>query len=426
MQSKETSSESTVTEHARFWLTYWVVYMVFMALARICYLTPIFGRIFYKSRFWKSAGAEFQLMFFLWIFGLPAALTSSAKTEKDFDGYEARPLQLLLRHVSPNLVSFQEQVSHAVPPAYWEQVLARSRNALDLLLLVRLISKDFHAWLLHVVEESHALVLPSITLLMPGFVTGYGVVYVQAIAPAAKSCKALNFDGLDSLGLVRINLEYWILNLLLAAFLEWLSPLLWWVPLSTHVTYLLWCHLSLPKTIEHWYNTFDQELQAFGILPRDENTQLSMTETRTAQFLRALAQTLPKGVDNPKDSRAELEANGSKEDESFSDALTQPANERYNDHDSPRSLKPDRDIQMQPNALKADNQVSHSRDETLGMGDSARGKNFSAKIKQAFQPEMNVMGMEDEGEASSSVMEDNSQSESRLRRSTRTRRRPDR
>lgn len=65
-----------------------------------------------------------------------------------------------------------------------------TKTMLDIAVMVRTISEERRDWLVHVVEEALVLTLPSITLLMPGFVTQFGVAYVQYMVPSTKSAEA--------------------------------------------------------------------------------------------------------------------------------------------------------------------------------------------------------------------------------------------
>jgi hypothetical protein len=77
--------------------------------------------------------------------------------------------------------------------------------------------------------------------------------------------------------------------------LAYFSAILWFVPFATHATFLLWCHLSLPKSIAQSYELIESELIAFGLLPGE--SELQFHETKTLQILQAVYSRLPSAAD---------------------------------------------------------------------------------------------------------------------------------
>ena len=191
-------------------------------------------------------------------------------------------------------------VSDAISKELWHKwVVSKTQTTLEIAVMVRLLSKERKEWLLHVVEEARVLTLPSITLLMPGFVTQFGVAYVQYMVPSAKSGQLQANSKSKKL----VYLQYWILHCGTAGFLEKLGSILWWVPFSTHMIFLLWSYLILPPTIQSWYGIFESELVAFGILPKGKAANTSapndgasiqtIHDTKTARLFQSLVRRLP-------------------------------------------------------------------------------------------------------------------------------------
>ncbi|KAI2508202.1 hypothetical protein MHU86_6253 [Fragilaria crotonensis] len=120
---------------------------------------------------------------------------------------------------------------------------------------------------------------------MPGFVTAYGVLYVNTIVPSAKVIPT------KSLAQTMDSLQYWILHALLSSLLTWWSGLLWWIPFSTHVIFILWCHLQY--TSATYYDSLERELQAFGLLPKGKANVVPVDQTITATMFRTLTKSLP-------------------------------------------------------------------------------------------------------------------------------------
>lgn len=157
---------------------------------------------------------------------------------------------------------------------------------------MRLLSDHSQTQLLTMLEYAHPFLVPAITLLMPGFITEYGVLYVKTIVPAAK----LKVPTTVSLSQTMDALQYWILHALLSGLLSWWSGLLWWIPFSTHAVFIVWCHLQY--TSAGYYTILEQELQAFGLLPQGKADVVSVDKTITATMLRSLAKSLPSAVDD--------------------------------------------------------------------------------------------------------------------------------
>lgn len=281
------SEESSVT----YWLRYWAVFSLVQAFGRFCYLVPFFGRIVTRHPMFYSIAAEVKLLFFVWLFGMERILGNTAK---DAFLAEALPLRLIQRHLIPMVLELQSKVSEAIPPATWQRmVTSKVKSMLEMLVMVRFLSSAWKDWIVQVLDEARVLVLPSITLMMPGFFTQFGVAYVQFVVPSAKSSQARG----ESAKL--LFLEYWVLHCLVAGGLTWFSSILWWIPFSTHCTFILWCYLVLPPTIREWYGLLESELVAFGLIKgTSPDAKMAIANTKTARLLHSLARRLPSGSDS--------------------------------------------------------------------------------------------------------------------------------
>lgn len=155
---------------------------------------------------------------------------------------------------------------------------------------------------------------------MPSFITRFGVAYVQFIVPSAKSTRALDGakrqskqDLVEIEDVVALHLQYWIIHCLVSCFLGYFSSILWWIPFSTHVIFLVWCHLSFPKSIAQSYGVLETELIAFGLLPG--KTEVQIHETRTAQVLHAVYSRLPSATESEKKHIEESQLESVQKDE---------------------------------------------------------------------------------------------------------------
>ena len=282
-----------VREEANFWLHYWIVLALFAGATRLSTYTPIVGRILSRSVWVKTSLAELELAFYVWIFGLPSVLTSTSTTEDDFrKSYETRPLQLIINRLKPVVIKTYEGTSGIIPESTWKALSDKANSFLELAVMMRLLSKERRDQLIHALEHSHPVLIPAITLLMPGF-TKYGILYITTIVTTARSSPAVN----GSLDRIMGRLEYWVLHIVVAGLLNWWKGLLWWIPFSGHAIFFLWCHLQTPKVTEAWYDVFEQELQAFGLL-RGAKKDTTVKDTVTAAVIQRIVNSLPSANDS--------------------------------------------------------------------------------------------------------------------------------
>jgi hypothetical protein len=275
-----------------FWLQYWGTYAIVQAFSSFCHMVPVFGRFVAKHPFFISFAAELKLFFFVWVFAMEALLGG---TTEDAFLAEALPLRLMTRHLNPILLDIEAVVSEAISKERWTRLVhGKAQRVLDVFVMVRFLSEKNKDWLLHVLDESRVLLIPSVTLFMPGFVTQFGVAYVQYLVPAAKSARARG----ESAQL--LCLQYWTLHCMFFGVLTWLSRLLWWIPFATHAVFIAWCNLSFPKTITEYFAVLEMELVAFGILSGDP--AVAVHDTKTAKLFAAITKRLPSAADNKDDA----------------------------------------------------------------------------------------------------------------------------
>eukprot|EP00934_Nitzschia_sp_Nitz4_P001131 Nitzschia sp. Nitz4//scaffold139_size61406//8450//11155//NITZ4_006447-RA/size61406-snap-gene-0.8-mRNA-1//-1//CDS//3329535813//1131//frame0 len=271
----------------RYWLRYWVVYGLVQCLGTVVSMIPIFGSFVAKHPYVLYVCSELKLLFFIWIFCMEKVIGAAEDTFLK----EAMPLNLLHKHVFPVLLDFECMVAESITRETWKSLVhSKATGALDVLTMLKLISDSRKEWILHFLEEGRTLVIPALCLFMPSFLTQYGVAYAQFVVPAAKSGRALDAKG-NKEHIELLYLQYWVVHCLVSGVLSYFATLLWWIPFSTHGTFLLWCHLSFPKSIRQTYETLETELVAFGLLPGD--SKIAVKDTRTAQMIQAVCSRLP-------------------------------------------------------------------------------------------------------------------------------------
>lgn len=262
-------------------------YAMVQALGQFCAMVPVFGRIVTRYPIFYLLAGETKLLFFTWLFGMEYMLSNTSN--KDAFMAQAMPGSLIKRFVTPLLLLLHERISELVPHDLWDKwVVSNAKNVLGGFVFIKIISERTKDWILHVLEETRAVIVPAITLLMPGFITSFGVAYVQYIIPSAKSATAKG----DANKLV--YLQYWVLNCAVAGLLAWFSGILWWIPFSNHGIFILWSYLSFPETIRRYYGKLESELISFGILRGDA---VELKDTLTARLFRALVSRLPSATD---------------------------------------------------------------------------------------------------------------------------------
>jgi len=216
---------------------------------------------------------------------------------------KARPLKLTERFLNPIILDLDAVVSQAISAKKWKTIVhSKAQRILDAFVFLRMLSEEREEWLLHMLEESRVLLIPSITLLMPSFATQFGVAYVQYLVPSAKSAHA---RGADSKFMF---LQYWVLHCIFFGLLTWLAPLLWWIPFSTHAIFIVWCNLSFPKTIHKFYAVLEMELIAFGVI--SGTSDVAVNDTNTMKLISAITKRLPSAQDG--DSTKPAKTNGQK------------------------------------------------------------------------------------------------------------------
>ncbi|KAL3816167.1 hypothetical protein ACHAXA_005503 [Cyclostephanos tholiformis] len=327
-------------------LKYWVVYAVLLAIVRTGRLLPIVGHVLNvstevdsttvsKGFFGKVSRAGFYtklrlrgkfvdeatLVFFIWLCFMPASIAGDevkqsitkvlsskrpipieSKPDNVIGG--SRPVDILYRKLSPavlatiNSSAFLKKGAigdcHGKESTFVSMAIQKFHSILDLFVLVRLISKESQDWLITTIVESSALLPALTTLFMPSYFTNYGVIYVSLVVPAGytiSSCDAIQITSQSvETTLLKINdsaryLQFWIVHAAVSMILASFGPILAWIPLSTHATWLLWAYVQLQSSTIKIYGWFEGEL-----------TKKSLSETAVARSTRWIIAVLPSNV----------------------------------------------------------------------------------------------------------------------------------
>mmetsp|Transcript_18502 Transcript_18502/g.40047 ORF Transcript_18502/g.40047 Transcript_18502/m.40047 type:complete len:614 (-) Transcript_18502:1307-3148(-) len=319
-------------------LKYWVVYAVLLAIVRTGKLMPVIGHVLNvtadnastphsKGFFGKKSGLytklrlpgkfveEVSLVFCVWLRLMPSSITgdspkkqsasvSKAPGSKNLDKHG--PVDILYGKLSPIVLSAMNSSAFIAKRALGESrdegstfmsvVIQKLQSFLDLFVMVRLISKESQQWLITTIVESSALLPAATTLLMPSYFTNYGVIYVSLIVPAGYSISSCNAIRNSSTKLETMMpktddasryLQFWMVHAALSLLLASLAPLLAWIPLSTHVTWLIWAYVQLESSTRKIYGWFESELG-----------KKSLDDTAIARSTRRIMAALPSNVEH--------------------------------------------------------------------------------------------------------------------------------
>jgi len=262
---------------------------------------------------------EVSLVFFTWLLLMPTSMTGDEVAKNVEVALSIikpppsrlsaaadlkRPMDIMFSMLSPlaltamNSSAFLTKMDNKSQPSFFASLIGKLETFFDIAVYTRLISKNTKKWLTNTIIESSALTPAAMTLLMPSYFTSFGVIYVSLVVPSgysANSCKAIREPSskLDKLMLKMEDasryLKFWTIHAVMSLILASLAPLLAWVPLSTHITWLLWACIQLESTTLRIFSFFESELG-----------QSNIEDTIVARSTRRLLAALPSNVHESK------------------------------------------------------------------------------------------------------------------------------
>jgi hypothetical protein len=343
IRTRLSENDKKVIEEASRLLQYWVVYGVLYALVETCSLLPIVGRILsnlggdtkpvstlwrrsrssWLDRFKPSASFynEIKLAFFLWLQLLPISQREGrdnsprkiSPRKRSKVAFSNHPIDIIYSRFSPFVISFvssstsfihgtRKDYSHSTVesnPPFILRVIEWCRSFLDVMIWTKLITEKTKHRIIAMLVELSDLLPAAITLFMPGYFTSYGVIYVQYLVPCAVSAHCYNgFHSMKSntetvkyMLLTSRYLQYWILQCIVEWIISSFEPVLAWIPLSTHMTWIIWAYLQLEGTSNRFYDVIEWDLVAFGLLPKcskHESGEVDVNNTSTMKVFNAI------------------------------------------------------------------------------------------------------------------------------------------
>ena len=206
-----------------------------------------------------------------------------------------------------------------------------SRTVLEAMVWTKIISEPTKNLILNTFHQCTSLLPAAITMMMPSYFTNYGVIYVRLLVPCANSsttCDAfeemkkevedenmiISDDGIAderwitiSFAMIR-HLQYWTIQAILSSILLSFAPVLAWVPLSTHMVWLVWAYAQLETSTKKLYALLEWELVAFGILKKNTSIsqgdmsgnvggkEMGVNETMTMQLVNKIMKKVPSSL----------------------------------------------------------------------------------------------------------------------------------
>eukprot|EP00956_Cyclotella_meneghiniana_P009766 scaffold13546_cov80-Cyclotella_meneghiniana.AAC.1 len=319
-------------------LKYWVVYSTLLAIAGMArllpfmqpflpidetkkssqgwkFFTPKVAKAGFLSRFRLSAAfvQEVMLIFFVWLLLMPQSFLRNDESVEKWKTRKKpksnRPVDILYNMLSPSVTSAMKSsafLSGKVEgSSYGVKAIQFLQSLLGALVFTRVLSESWKDVIIQTILESTALLPAALTLLMPGYFTSYGVIYVSLVVPAGYSIKVISQAGkstispdaiLSSMDDVSRYLQFWVVSVPTSTVLYWFEPVLAWIPLSTHATWLLWAFIQMKSPTRKIYTLMEDELIVFGILKshgKDESVNKDLNETILFRSVSRIIAALP-------------------------------------------------------------------------------------------------------------------------------------
>ena len=302
-------------------LKYWVVYAILLAISvtlkRIPFIKSflpadktvkqtkswgLFGSKAVKSGFLSRLKIsatfveEVKLVFFTWLLLMPQSFVKTNEGTRKKSKSNV-PLDILYNALSPTVLSTMKSsaiLSGKVEgSSYGVKTIQLLHSIFGVLVMARILSAKWKNIIIQTILESTALLPASITLLMPGYFTSYGVMYVSLVVPAGYSIQAINKaekSGLSLDALVSTTddisryLQFWVVSVPVSTLICWFEPVLAWIPFSTHTTWLLWAFIQINSSTRTIYNLIEDELMAYGLLKSHNMVSANQDLKKTLLF----------------------------------------------------------------------------------------------------------------------------------------------
>lgn len=302
-----------------------------------------FGRIKPTYEFLQ----EIRLIFFIWLCFLPTSLTSirgndtkdntsdkannsikdkilsfekkSASSRKQIKVPSNRPVDIIYMRMAPTIAQLISSSSHlfsdttdekerrnGIAKSYIASAIAWCSKVLDLMVWTKMISEKTKSWIISTLVDCTDLMPALLTIFMPSYFTNYGCIYAQYLVPSAASSQSYeqirkkyltNTEKVEIMFTLTKYLKYWIIQGLVSSLLSAFTPILVWIPLSTHVTLLLWAYIQNESVTLQFYDALECDLVAFGLLHRhDRHEAIDVNDTVTMKVFQSIKSRVPSNL----------------------------------------------------------------------------------------------------------------------------------
>jgi len=285
--SEKVLRQKEIRECEEHWIQFWIVSAAAQACKQLLTILPIVSSFYTRSLWMQSGLRQLELLFYIWIYTLPYLLPPLKNAP------EGRPLALLAPRIGKAASNIYRGLN-IVTPGWWEATVVRTTSlGLDAFVLLRVLSREFADQLLHVISNGQSFVIPVGTLLMPRFISIYGVLFVKYVAFLHKQRQrpALPRDTI---------LSFWILHSCVTMLLDRFAGVLWWIPLSQAFIFAIYTVLAVsPRIVDQLFELLLHELEVFCILARTRQDRGTTDNSLAVQGFQTLLKHLPSAAETP-------------------------------------------------------------------------------------------------------------------------------
>ena len=250
--------------------------------------------------------------------------SSSAKTARRKQSPLAQnsPIDLMFNMGAPYAIALVSSSSHLLddttdgtvsntPKSLIMRSVAWCRSFLDVMVWTKMIKEKTKLRIIATLVECSDLLPASVSLFMPSYFTSYGIIFVSLLVPSGNSADAYNaLKGTKTNSqTVKIMeerilryLQFWVVQIIVSSILSAFSPILAWIPLSSHLSLLLWAYIQLEGTTIKIYNILEWDLVTFGLLDAHPHHEAGETkDSTTMKLITSITNRIPKSTDDKTD-----------------------------------------------------------------------------------------------------------------------------
>lgn len=294
--TNELCPEVELKKRVLFWTQFWMVSAACQAIRLVFCALPVIGHL--ASRFHASTHQmldQLELVFYLWLLFSPYVVPIIEGAP------EGRPLRILAPVVSRSSESIYKSLN-VFSDEWWERWVVRwTSMVLDGAVLVRALSKKNADAYKEFVLHGQSFLLPMASLMLPRFISMYGLIFVQFVVPVVYQDR--NKEESDH------PLCFWVIHAPFSFVVHQASLILWWVPLSRVAVFLFYfAMVNCPGAIRTFVDTMLTDLEICGVLEAssDSSYHRSVEHTVTAKAVGRLIAHLPKASSGEEGEKEEV------------------------------------------------------------------------------------------------------------------------